>query len=146
MILYLDTSALVKLYVEEKHSDLVRVWAERVNVVATNEVAYAEMASALNRAFREGRISQKGFQSVWHIFDEDWECYTVVEAGGEVLSLAKELIFRHGLRGFDGIHLASALILEVEGEVVFGAFDQKLLKAAEREGLRWINYERLSSS
>lgn len=138
MILYLDTSAMVKLYVDEVYSELVRNWVRRVDMVVSSDVAYAEMASALTRALKEGRISEKGLSSLWDVFVEDWDCYTVVEVSREVLNLAAELIFRHGLRGFDGIHLASALMMTSEGEVVFGAFDSRLIEAAGKEGLGLI--------
>ena len=49
MILYLDTSALVKLYVEEAHSDWVHACAAEAEVLATSVVARPEMLSALSR-------------------------------------------------------------------------------------------------
>ena len=52
MILYLDTSALVKLYVEEAHTDDVRGWVDAAEIVATCRVAYPEAVSALNRRMR----------------------------------------------------------------------------------------------
>ncbi|MBX6422672.1 type II toxin-antitoxin system VapC family toxin [Thermosulfurimonas sp. F29] len=136
MIFYLDTSAMVKLYIDEEHSERVKNWVRRSDIIVSSDVSYAEMASALTRAFKEGRISEGDLDSLWNAFVEDWNCYTVVEVSREVLDLAAELIFRHGLRVFDGIHLASALIVTGEGEVVFGAFDQRLIKAAEKEGLK----------
>jgi predicted nucleic acid-binding protein len=47
MILYLDTSALVKLYVKEPGSKAVRVLLERAHVVSTSRVAYVEMRADL---------------------------------------------------------------------------------------------------
>ncbi len=135
MILYLDTSALVKLYVEEEHSQVVREWVYRADTVACSEIAYAEVASALNRAFKEKRISKKDLNTLWETFLKDWRDLTLVLVAEEVLSLAVELIFRHGLRAFDGLHLAAALLLARQDEVVFVAFDKKLLQAAEKEGL-----------
>jgi len=54
MILYLDTSSIVKLYVEEDHSRSVREWLEDADVVATCRVAFPEAFSAMNRRFRAG--------------------------------------------------------------------------------------------
>lgn len=42
MILYLDTSALVKLYVRERGSVSVRALVEQADVVASSVIAYAE--------------------------------------------------------------------------------------------------------
>ena len=46
MLLYLDTSSLVKLFIEEKYSERVREWVDAVDAVLTCRVAYAEAAAA----------------------------------------------------------------------------------------------------
>jgi hypothetical protein len=54
------------------------------------------------------------------------------------------LIQRHPLRGFDAVHLASALRLKTAlgGEITFAAADGRLLKAAEAENLKLLNVEK----
>ena len=42
MILYLDTSSLVKLYVEEVHADRVKEWVDEAEMVGTCRVAFPE--------------------------------------------------------------------------------------------------------
>ena len=54
MILYLDTSSLVKLYIDEPYSEEVWQWAVDAYALATSRVAYPEMLSALTRRYREG--------------------------------------------------------------------------------------------
>ncbi len=51
MILYLDTSALVKLYVSEEGSEIVRGAVESAGRVATSRIAYAEARAALAPAY-----------------------------------------------------------------------------------------------
>ena len=46
MTLYVDTSSLVKLYVTEVGSEVVRQLTENASVVATSVVAYAETRAA----------------------------------------------------------------------------------------------------
>ena len=139
MILYLDTSALVKVYIEEPGSDRVANWLEKADEAAISVVAYAEVYSAFRRAFwAERRITESDFKAVVHKFEEDWRdgAYTLVGIGNRVLEKARDLILRYGLKGFDGIHLGAALFLNEQlGEVVFGAFDKKLLDVAEKESL-----------
>ena len=50
---------------------------------------------------------------------------------------------RHPLRGFDAIHLASALMLKraLGEEVIFAAADVRLLQAAGAERLQALNVE-----
>jgi uncharacterized protein with PIN domain len=59
MVLYLDTSSLVKLYVEEKDSSRVANLVGSSNVTATSLVAYAEARAAFARRFRESFHSQR---------------------------------------------------------------------------------------
>ena len=63
MILYLDTSALVKLYVVEPHSNKVRKWAEEAEIVATCRIAYPEALSAMNRRFRQKDMTDKEYKN-----------------------------------------------------------------------------------
>jgi len=76
-------------------------------------------------------------------FDRDWPAYIRVELYQEVLVLARDLIQRHPLRGFDAVHLASAVSLRSAlGEpITFVAADGRLLKAAEHEKLDVLNIE-----
>ena len=43
MILYLDTSSLVKLYVTEAHSSLVRGWAEEAEIIKSNGIGNCKL-------------------------------------------------------------------------------------------------------
>ena len=58
MILYLDTSSLVKLYLDEIHSEAVHRWAQEAEVLATSRVAYPETFAALARRWREGDFDE----------------------------------------------------------------------------------------
>jgi hypothetical protein len=73
----------------------------------------------------------------------EWESYVRVDLRDEILRLARDLIRQHPLRGFDAIHLASALSVKraVGEDLTFGAVDVRLLRAAESEGLTSINVE-----
>ena len=138
MILYLDTSALVKLYVREKGSVRVRRQVGEAEAVATSIVAYAEARAAFARLRRERPGSGKRHRQRVSQFDRDWERYAVVEVTEAVIRSAGDLADRHGLRGFDAIHLASALWLKSaqSRELVFAAFDRMLTESAESAGLR----------
>ncbi len=57
MILYLDTSALVKLYSEEPGREKVQAAVEGARVIAVSEIGYVEARSALARKEREGALS-----------------------------------------------------------------------------------------
>ena len=62
MILYLDTSALVKLYVKEPGSQAVRALLEKAQIVSTSRVAYVEMRAGLARKLRQGELSEEKYE------------------------------------------------------------------------------------
>jgi uncharacterized protein with PIN domain len=53
MVLYLDTSSLVKLYVAEEDSKEIADLVGSATVVATSIITYVEARSAFARRFRE---------------------------------------------------------------------------------------------
>jgi predicted nucleic acid-binding protein len=136
-MLYLDTSALVKLYVDEADSRDTRTRVASADAVATSRVAYPEARAAFARRQREGGITKPALARVRAALDRDLERFVVVELSAKVARRAGELAERRQLRGFDAIHLASALELsELTGaEPDFLCFDLALRGAAADEGL-----------
>ena len=135
MIAYLDTSSLVKLYVEEKGSALIRELVERAELVATSVVAYAEARAAFARQRREGGLTAAGYDRARNDFERDWPRYMSIEVSEAVYRSAGDLAEKHHLRGFDSLHLASYLSLYRAGarEIRFSAFDEALNRAARKE-------------
>ncbi len=137
MMLYLDSSALVKLYVREAASEVVRGRLEEAGHVATAAHAYAEARAALARRQRERALSEGELARVLADLDRDWPSFVVVELQGPVVRAAGDLAGRHELSGGAALHLAAALELEsLTGlEVRFSCFDPQLSRAAADEGL-----------
>lgn len=140
---YLDTSALIKRFVDEKGSSLAQSLVQQSGPIATATIAYAEIFSGLTRKLREKHLSRSLYGLACRQFDRDWPAYVRVELNEGILVLARDLIQRHPLRGFDAVHLASALSLRnALGErIAFVAADGRLLKAAQSEKLDVLNIE-----
>ena len=140
---YLDTSSLIKRFVTEKGSPRVESLVSQRGHVATAKIAYAEVYAGLARKHREGHLPGSQYALACRQFESDWRAYVRLDLQDEILSLARDLIQRHPLRGFDAIHLASALGLKTAlGEdVTFAAADERLLRAARAERLRPLNVE-----
>ncbi len=135
MTLYLDTSSLVKLYVAEDGSDLVRQLVGEASVVATSVIAHAEARAALARLRREGGLGASQFASAKREFEEQWPDYLALEVTDSLSRAAGDLAERYGLRGFDSIHLASfAEVTRRAGTrgTVFSSFDDRLNQAAQK--------------
>ena len=137
MILYLDTSALVKLYVREQGSARVRRALTKADQIGTSRVAHPEARAAFARRAREGSLGARALRRAVAALEADLPSLVVVACGASLARRAGELAERRALRGFDAIHLASALDLrDLSGaEVRFMAFDERLNGAAKDEGL-----------
>ncbi|MBW2602437.1 MAG: type II toxin-antitoxin system VapC family toxin [Deltaproteobacteria bacterium] len=137
MIVYLDTSSLVKLYVEESESSKVDDLVKSSEVTATSLVAYAEARAAFARRYREKAFTSDEYNRMKEVFNKDWSRYLILSVTEDMIRLAGDLTEKHALRGFDSIHLASALTLrqELSSPIVFSCFDDNLQKAFEQEDL-----------
>lgn len=135
MIVYLDTSSLVKLYVEETGSEKIRDIAYNATVIATSKVAYAEARAAFARKQKEDGFSINTLRKIVEDLNRDWESYFVVEITDGLIRSAGDIAEKHLLRGFDSIHLASAINLKDKtgAEIYFSSNDAKLNRAAEKE-------------
>ncbi len=133
----MDTSALVKLYVREPGTDETRARLDGASLVATSRVAYPEARAAFARRQREGGIGRRALARAVSALDRDLDRFVVVELSAKVARRAGELAERRALRGFDAIHLASALEVEqLTGSTPsFSCFDDHLREAASAEGL-----------
>ena len=138
MIIYLDTSALVKKYFKEIGSnDLISKWKEAESIV-TSSVAYAETMAAFYRKKREVNINENLFETVIQSFHNDWESFIHTEVNDDLNEMIDKMVAFYPLRGFDAIHLASALIVDetIKKDFLFVCFDQRLSTAAQSEGLK----------
>jgi len=138
MILYLETSSLVKLYVQEEDSGDVAKLVPDAEAVATSIIAYAEARAAFARKLREKGISEEDHKKIKDDLDRDWESIFVIKLTDAVVRSAGDLAEKRSLRGFDALHLASALELQkaVPLPVLFSSSDARLRESAKEEGLQ----------
>lgn len=138
MILYLDTSSMVKLYVEEVGSETVRRLTQQASRIAVSVVAYPEARSAFARRHREGGLTRAGLRSAAASLERDWNRIVRLAVTEEVYRAAATLAERHALRALDSLHLASFLSLRrrlPRRAAAFSSFDRRLQRAALRA--RW---------
>jgi len=137
LILYLDTSAWVKLYVREAGSKELRAYTVKAEALAASVIAYPEARAAFARLKAQGISTAAKHQQRLAQLNLDWENLLRIELVPAVVRRAGDLAELYGLRGFDSIHLASALWLQEKTSMPmhFAVFDQRLRAAAEKAGL-----------
>jgi predicted nucleic acid-binding protein len=131
---YFDSSALVKLIVDEDGSRDVAVLWDGADAVVSSRVAHPEVRAALAAAHRDRRIDDAGHDQAKDAWSEFHAALRMVELTAEVEDGAAHLAEAHALSGFDAIHLASALTL-AEAQLIVATWDQRLLQAAKANGI-----------
>ncbi|MEM6273848.1 MAG: type II toxin-antitoxin system VapC family toxin [Myxococcota bacterium] len=128
MALYVDTSALLKRYVEEPDSDLAEAylladtewWSGRHTVVETRRNIVLAVREPDRRSTREA-------------FEEDWRRMGVIELDEVTCSLAADIGEMTGVRSLDALHLGAASRLG-PNFLTFLTFDIRQAQAARTLG------------
>lgn len=143
MILFCDTSALVKLYLREDSSDRMMALAAAAPTIALCRIAWAETMAALARRVRESPADAQPIDAVRRRLRNDWPDYAIVEVTQSLVELAGDYADIFALRGYDSVQLAAARIVqEATGEELhFACFDTRLEKAAKLLGMRTLARE-----
>lgn len=144
-LLFVDTSALVKVFVDEVGSSEMRMLAgtESPHLVSLLDLTRVELYSALKRRERQRQLplgSAARHQSTLN--DYIASSYVMQNTTASVMDRACALIDRHTLRAADAMQLAGAAELAAarRGSVLtFVSSDRELLAAARSEGLRTID-------
>ena len=80
-------------------------------------VSRAEVAAAFAKAVRAGLVKDDVARNAQRRFAEDWPDLARVSVTEAVAERAERLAWEHGLRGYDAVQLASAVVLFLMGYV-----------------------------
>lgn len=140
MILFVDTSALVKLYIDESGSADVAAGAAAAESVAVCRIAWVEAMSAFARRAREQPGAADSVSEARRRFTDDWPRLLVLEVTQRLAELAGDYADTFALRAYDSVQLAAlqTLRLQVAEEIRFACFDTRLAKAAAVLGIARI--------
>jgi uncharacterized protein len=133
-LVYFDSSALVKLVVEEEGSDVASALWDGCDAALSSRLAYPEVCAALAAAQRNHDLDDDGHAAAVRDWEEFWAAVRPVELTRDVEHRAGDLAVRRALRGAGAIHLASALAI-VAPDLVVAAWDRRLHEAAAAEKL-----------
>lgn len=147
-LLFLDSSAITKRYVQE----IGTAWVIEIfrpksfNRVYVAEIALVEVVSALTRRHRGNTLSSSAYSKVQNRFRRNFEeKFFKIETNLTIIEQAADLAERHALRGYDAVQLASAVYLHNRRQqaglpaITFISADNALNTAAQSEGLNVDN-------
>lgn len=132
MILYFDTSALMKLFVDERHSDTMRSTSLASTRLIVSQLTWAEMCAGMSLKQRTGQVEAQLAATALQELREQWPRYYRLGIDGNLVATAGELALRFGLRAYDSVQLASAQRAheQLGTNLTFCCFDQQLNAAA----------------
>ena len=137
MILFCDTSALLKLYITEPQSDALKARVLEVEAVAVCRIAWAEAHAAFSRRAREVPEDTAVIEQAKAALTADWPHFVVLEIDQLQVERAGEYADTFALRGYDSIQLAAAFEAGriAQSPICFACFDARLNKAAKVLGM-----------
>jgi predicted nucleic acid-binding protein len=133
--IYLDATALVKLFVPEPESDALNEALVGAEDVLISDLALTEMASALGRRTREGYLPLAESRRLYREAEKLAAASHRVELTPPIHRRAERLLLSSlniPLRAFDALHVATALDAEAATIV---SYDPRLRSAAVSHGL-----------
>lgn len=139
MNLFMDTSALVKLYHREAGTpELERFFATTpITGIYLAEIAKIEFASTIWKKVRTQNITTGQADKTLALFEKDFAKYVFVTTDSLIIERARLLISKYGhqgLRTLDSIQLATATSLTQQADLFLTA-DNLLQSFFQTEGL-----------
>jgi uncharacterized protein len=147
-VYFVDSSALVKRYINETGSNWV---LNLCNPASNNDIVIAailsvEIVAAITRRTKGGSITPKDSTDLCDHFKLDLQTeYQVIEISDRIINDAMNLAQTQGLRGYDAVQLAAGCavnnlcIANDLPSITFVSADNELSAAAIREGLNVEN-------
>jgi predicted nucleic acid-binding protein len=133
-LVYFDSSALVKLVVEEQGSEVASALWDGCDAALSSRLAHPEVCAALAAAHRNHDLDDDGLATAVRDWAQFWAAVRPVEFTRGVGRHAGDLARRRALRGADAVHLASALAIDAR-DLVVAVWDRRLHDGARAEEL-----------
>ncbi len=134
MILYADTSALMKLLLQESGTAEMEEATAAADRVLCTSIGYAELRAAMGAAFRAGRVGAVAYRERLHELEELWGRVSEIEVDRRLVRQAGNLADEMALRGYDAVHLAGLSRAGPIAETAFACWDADLRRAAQQLG------------
>ena len=136
MITYVDTSSLLKLLIDEDGSERAELIWDTAHVLAGSALIVVEASAALAAAEQDARPTAAQHRNAKGELAPLLDELSIVEVTEQLIADAADLAEQEAPRGYDAVHLASALM--IGAELVTSA-DAALCDAAARRGLHVAN-------
>ena len=133
MILFCDTSALLKLFIDEQGSESMINARSSSKGIAVCRITWAESMAALAPRTRFKGTNQSGLAQARTMFEQAWPGFVIADITQPLVEKAGVFAEAFALRGYDSVQLAAAHQLHEQFALplTFACFDRRLNQAAK---------------
>lgn len=133
MILFCDTSALLKLFIDEQDSECMIKACSSSEGIAVCRITWAESMAALAQRTRFKGANQAGLAQARSMFEQAWPGFAIADVTQSLVEKAGVFSEAFALRGYDSVQLAAAHQLHEHFALplTFACFDRRLNQAAK---------------
>ncbi|HED38506.1 MAG TPA: PIN domain-containing protein [Ignavibacteria bacterium] len=150
MNLFLDTSALIKIYHQEKGTEEFSKYLSEISqelFITISDITKIELHSALLKKYRTKEITQKNLSKVFQLLDKDFQNFNIIATDNIVKNISiimlDNLGIKYSLKTLDSLQLASAFFFNNYSKIdYFVSSDKKLLNIS-KEYFQILNPEEL---
>ena len=133
MILFCDTSALLKLFIDEQDSESIIKARSSSEGIAVCRITWAESMAAFAQRTRFKGANQAGLAQARSVFEQAWPGFAIADVTQSLVEQAGVFSEAFALRGYDSVQLAAAHQLHEQFALplTFACFDRRLSQAAK---------------
>jgi uncharacterized protein len=133
VILFCDTSALLKLFIDEQGSESMIEACSSSEGIAVCRITWAESMAAFARRTRFKGAIESGLAQAQSIFERAWPDFVIADVTQPLVEKAGMYADAFALRGYDSVQLAAAhnLHQQLDLPMTFACFDRRLNQAAQ---------------
>ena len=137
MIVFCDTSALMKLYAQEQYSDWTRQQVLTHARCIVSQITWVEMCAALALKGRTDQLSSVEVGAAMDRLTSEWGGFSQLTLDNSLIHSAGQLAMSLGLRAYNSVQLACAQRTrsQVGSNMRFLCFDKQLTAAASALGI-----------
>jgi uncharacterized protein len=106
---------------------------DRAESVVSSELIYPEARAAVAAAHRQGRIDTDTLRSAVDMIDALCSQLGILGLDRELAHIAGDIAEAHGLRGYDAVHLATAMAVDSDS-LLLATWDRELARGAIEAG------------
>lgn len=149
MFVYLDSSAVIKRYLEEDGSGPIDLLYDGLEVEDSNVLAFSvwnvgEVLGAMDTRHRRGDLDDAALAEAVRLFAQETKKLVAMKKlrvspmGSEVFSDSWDLVLKHHIYQADALQIATSR--QIGADILLSA-DRKLLECAKKEQIQTANPE-----